>query len=130
MKDRLDSVNGQIVIMGAFRYALGRQTYVVSSVIEWLQENWDILEQKSKFVIMRDTAAELMDGMVGADFDDKRWREFLAWGINQEDKKFETDVRTSVAWKDKLFPLDECSDCGMVYYNCVCSHDLLDREEC
>jgi len=127
-KERLHSVNGQIIIMSAHRYALGRQTYVVSSTIEWLQENWDILEQNSKFVIMRDTASELMDGLVGADFDDKKWREFLAWGLEQEDKEFEEDVRATLKWKNKIFPIDECADCGMIYYNCLCSHEEL--EEC
>jgi hypothetical protein len=80
-KEILTSVNGQIIIMSAHRYALGRQTYVVSSTIEWLKENWEYVADNSRFVILRDTAIALLRDEAGSSMDYECWKEFWNWGI-------------------------------------------------
>jgi hypothetical protein len=80
-KTVLTSLNGQIIIMSAHRYALGRQTYVVSSTIEWLKENWEHVSSQSRFVILRDTAVALLRNEAGGEMDYEHWRDFWNWGI-------------------------------------------------
>ena len=123
--DALSSVNGQIMIMGAHRYALGKRTYVVSSTIEWLKENWDIVSDNSRFTILRDTAQFILDNSGSEHSYVKPWRTFLSWGVKQEDVGFERKIQQAVRYNQEtqIFPLDECGECGMIYYSCVCSHE-------
>lgn len=44
------------LVIGAFRYALGRQSYVVGETAQWLDENWNALSENARFVIRRDLA--------------------------------------------------------------------------
>lgn len=104
-KEVLTDLNGQLVIMGAHRYALGRRTYIVGSIIEWLKENWKYVNEHSRFVILRDTARELMIGDAGDDMDIKCWTEFLKWGM-RDIPELERDVRCAVSYIGKPFPLD------------------------
>jgi len=44
------------MVIGSFRYALGRQTYVVGETAQWLAANWNTLSENARFVIRRDLA--------------------------------------------------------------------------
>lgn len=117
----LKSLNGQIIIMSAHSYALGRRTYVVSSTVEWLKQNWKYVDDNSRFVILRDTAIALIQDRVGDDCDKQEWFNLLNWCL-QDDLELEKKVRNACP-KEFIFPLDTCSKCNMIYYNCLCSHD-------
>jgi len=45
---------GQLMVIAAFRYCLGRQTYIVSACADWLVEQWDNFDFTTKSVIRRE----------------------------------------------------------------------------
>lgn len=72
--DKKISVNEEVVLFCAFRYALGRKTGVVSSVCAELKKNYHSFSTNSRNMI----AQEIQDyqdkyGNVGMDFDNIEW---------------------------------------------------------
>lgn len=81
--------------INAFRYALGRQTYVTAETSSWLISNWGNLTKNARFVIARDLREAIAeddrdrrahDGCgarsfsLGADMDRREWiklRDFI-----------------------------------------------------
>ena len=68
------SINEEIVLSCAFRYALGRMTYVVSSVCEELIRlepilSWNFKERISKEI----TEHQIQYGKAGTSFDNEEW---------------------------------------------------------
>lgn len=103
---KLENQNDQLMVMAAHRYCLGRQSYIVSDCIEWLHVTWWQIESSGQDVILRDTAAALMDNEAGSSYDAIGWKDFLAWGMQQVGEAREKGVKGSVAWKQKPWPLD------------------------
>lgn len=62
------------VLICAFRYALGRRTYVVSEIVNELTTNWSHLSSYSK-VLIRKEIIECND--LGAEMDKKEWAKIL-----------------------------------------------------
>ena len=64
----------RLIAISAFRYALGRMTYMVDHTAGWLERNVDALQAHDRDLIIReiDEAGE-RDGL-GMDFDATRWR--------------------------------------------------------
>jgi hypothetical protein len=48
------------MVMAAFRYCLGRQTYIVGACADWLIEIWPLLADNTRAVIKRDLEAEFL----------------------------------------------------------------------
>ena len=67
----------------ALRYCLGRQSYVVGSCIEFIQQVWDQLPKSSQGVITRDILESFDDGSVGSDYDADAWRSLVRWCFNE-----------------------------------------------
>jgi hypothetical protein len=42
------------MIIAAFRYCLGRRTYVVSDCADWITQNWESFPERCQQVIRRD----------------------------------------------------------------------------
>jgi len=82
----LDGLNGQIMAMAAHRYCLGRQTYVVTSCIEWLKAWWHQIGPETRNVILRDTATALARNDAGSPMDAKDWQGFLDWAKNEKEQ--------------------------------------------
>lgn len=76
-QDLFYSTNGQMVLIGAHRYALGRATYAVSCIAEWLLQNRDSIEDSTRFTMVRDTVEALNRDMAGMDCDRKVWMHFV-----------------------------------------------------
>jgi hypothetical protein len=78
--------------VSAHRYCLGRQTYIVSYCVEWLISIWDILPEKAKMIISRDTETAFKDhaaglgwAPLGGDIDVKEWEKLRAlWSKKDE----------------------------------------------
>lgn len=79
--------NGSIMVTCALRYALGRHTYVPGAVQDWIVNNWDSLDYKTRFLIIRDTFEHLYEEytnnqrdngikFVLDDYDLKSWETF------------------------------------------------------
>ena len=63
-------------IICVFRYALGRQTYIVSEVVEWLENNFDKLEGYHRYAIKKETQEAIDMGII-SDIDLPLWKRVL-----------------------------------------------------
>ena len=48
-----------LMVVAAFRYCLGRRTYIVSHCVDWCIKNWDKFEERSRICIKRDLQSEI-----------------------------------------------------------------------
>ena len=73
----------QLMVIAAFRYCVGRQTYIVGACADWLIEVWPLLSDNTKAVIKRDLEAEFVRD------DEAREREEsykpLGWDCDRKD---------------------------------------------
>ena len=64
----------QLVLICAFRYALGRRTYVVSSVVKAIHQEWGMLQESDKELMVREILEyKTRFGQVGDVFDEDAW---------------------------------------------------------
>ena len=75
----------EMMVLAAFSYCLGRQTYIVSDCVEWLIANWENFSENTRWLIRRDLEAafeldheeRLMRGgrcrYLGSDMDKAEW---------------------------------------------------------
>lgn len=101
---KLSNYDLYFLIIGSFRYALGRQTYIVHETINFLKKNWDHLDFSVKETIIRDLKTEvelhyrtmkiknyssLDDGWVitnlGGKYDIIDWLDFFEW-VNKSEE--------------------------------------------
>ena len=54
----IDLGRDSLMAVAAFRYCLGRRTYIVSDCVEWLCENWQKFPENVRAVIKRDLESE------------------------------------------------------------------------
>lgn len=67
----------QLMHLSAFRYCLGRQTYIVKWFVDWLQENWSKSSYQQK---IKNEIQEALDrDMAGSVMDVKEWTRVLQW---------------------------------------------------
>lgn len=59
----------------AFRYALGRTTYVVSEVVEILIEQWDNLSHYTQLLIISEIKDAIDSNNAGHEMDKSKWME-------------------------------------------------------
>lgn len=77
---KLETDDDQLMALAAFRYCLGRQTYIVRSCIDWLRDVWPQLTANSRSVIERDLAEAIQQNRAGtAAIDLPAWAELLRW---------------------------------------------------
>ena len=67
----------QSILFCAFRYALGRRTYVVSEVVDELVFHWRELEPKYKKIICDEIKDAIDTGNAGMDCDIELWQKVL-----------------------------------------------------
>lgn len=101
----LTGTDGQLMVMAAHRYCLGRQSYIVGACIDWLRLWWGEFERNTKNVIIRDTIEALQDKSAGSDYDHKMWKEFTQWAWEQTDESSRLWCKQAVAHRNKPWPL-------------------------
>jgi hypothetical protein len=101
----LAGTNGQLMVMAAHRYCLGRRSYIVGACIEWLAAWWDGFDVNTKAVIVRDTVQALQDGLAGERMDYEAWRTFGQWAFAKLPEVKQAWVRDAVGYKHKEWPL-------------------------
>ena len=69
--------NPRIILISAFRYALGRATYLPSIIIDELIINWDCLSEFDKKQIQDDIRHAIAHNMCGWDCDIDGWKRIL-----------------------------------------------------
>lgn len=78
IKNKLN-LDQEIVLSCAFRYALGRMTYVVSSVCSELKNNYHALSENTKQRISKEIQEYQNEhGLAGMDFDNDEWNK-IKW---------------------------------------------------
>ncbi len=75
---RIETLDDELVALAAFRYALGRMTYIVSSIVDFLEQNWDNLPAPSQALIHKEIQEAIDQGHAGHDCDVAQWRRLLA----------------------------------------------------
>lgn len=82
------------IIIAATRYAIGRQTYAPSLVVDWIKRHWKIINDTDKQTMFRDLNTEIerhekspTHGYLGADFDAVMWIKFKDWVGAELEKK-------------------------------------------
>lgn len=69
-----------LMLICAFRYALGRHTYVTGAAEEWVREFWPKLQAGTRDCIVRDLKRHIKDWGVSDDSCDMRgWKALLEW---------------------------------------------------
>lgn len=72
------------LIVCAVRYALGRRTYIVSSVVDIAKENISIMQTNTKRAIINSI---LLTEDLGDSFDKKKWEELFILLRNSLEKE-------------------------------------------
>jgi len=76
------------VVLSAFRYALGRSTYIVQDTVIWLMENWYDIPEGTQAIIWKELSeafqadnGRIRDGIkhspLGMDMDRMEWAKLL-----------------------------------------------------
>jgi len=68
------------LIFGAFRYALGRRTYYVGTVVNIILDNWGDLTSNLRFLIIKEIEAAIQDDKAGDEMDIYEWKKILRRG--------------------------------------------------
>jgi hypothetical protein len=74
----LKGVDADLIVMAAMRYCMGRRSYIVSTMVDFLIANWDNLSDSCKSILKRD----LEEAFERDDEDRARGREFSHLGDN------------------------------------------------
>jgi hypothetical protein len=62
-----------IIVFAAFRYALGRSTYIVTDVTDCIQRNASALPASDRAVMVREVRQAIADGRAGMPSDVAAW---------------------------------------------------------
>ena len=78
---KVRTLDDQIVLSCAFRYALGRRTYVVSSVVKTILDNWEVLPETDQDRYKKEIREHKETyGNLGDDCDEEEWNRILFIG--------------------------------------------------
>lgn len=84
-----------IIVISAFRYTLGRMSYVPSMFCEFVKEQWSVLPENTKQILIRELETEVKRNdeqknddnfisLLGHPYDVKQWKDFLEFmKVNQ-----------------------------------------------
>jgi len=81
------------IIVCAFRYALGRSTYMVCRVTDYLIEVWPMLSNKLQDHIVEKIVEALNDGEAGDEVDENLWRDVLSNCDEEHLRRINDDCR-------------------------------------
>jgi len=70
-------LNDEIVLLCAFRYALGRMTYVTGAVSDFIIEKWDELEFGKQQLIKAEIREAIKRNRIGMEMDKTVWKRIL-----------------------------------------------------
>ncbi|HPE06222.1 MAG TPA: hypothetical protein PLW50_00720 [Smithellaceae bacterium] len=76
---RLDfsDVDQTILLFCAFRYALGRSTYVVGTLVDIIGSNWDQMSPLHREMYKREIREAIDRGRAGMEMDVNAWKRIL-----------------------------------------------------
>lgn len=74
------------IIISAFRYAIGRHTYILDETLEFIEEHPTLIDERVKYVMLRDIDNRLSEWDNHWEFDKERMIEFQKWLLELEVK--------------------------------------------
>lgn len=72
------------LLVCSFRYALGRRTGMVSTIADYLKEDWNKLNGWQQKQIQSDISHSIEHGLAGDDCDIVTWKEILKLEVKNE----------------------------------------------
>ena len=87
---KIETDDDRLILIAAFRYALGRCSYMPSVVAGAITQCWPSLTEHDQRLIRREIAEAIERGHAGMSCDVATWRRILALG----DKSEENDVES------------------------------------
>ncbi len=67
-----------LIMMAAFRYALGRQSYMAAHVASWIEQHAGQIRESDARLIIRGIDEQAAQGSLGMEMDERRWRRVQA----------------------------------------------------
>ena len=67
----------ELTLLASFRYALGRQTYIVSEVVENILANWQGLSQNAKDTMKAEIKEAINNNNIGHSIDKESWNKII-----------------------------------------------------
>ena len=74
------------IIISAFRYAIGRHTYILDETLEFIEEHPTLIDERVKYVMLRDIDNCLSEWDNHWEIDKERIIEFQKWLLELEVK--------------------------------------------
>ena len=68
------------IVIYAFRYCLGRHTYAVPEMCDWLVNNWITISAMSQDLIRKEISEAIKRNEAGMSCDVKQWQRVLGLG--------------------------------------------------
>ena len=98
------NVNNEILLFCAFRYAIGRMTYVVSSVVESITKAAPIMHdiEKEKYVKEIIEYYNSNDGNIGMSIDTELWLNLACFLDPENVFTFEANLHNTDKWVDAV----------------------------
>jgi len=70
-------VNQDILLFCAFRYALGRRTYVVGTLVDIIKSNWEHMPKTRREMFKKEIREAIKMDMCGSKYDIEEWEIIL-----------------------------------------------------
>ena len=74
------------IIISAFRYAIGRHTYILDETLEFIEEHPKVIDERVKYVMLREIDSRLSEWDNWWEMDKERIIEFQKWLLELEVK--------------------------------------------
>ncbi|HHA18134.1 MAG TPA: hypothetical protein ENK70_00300 [Methylophaga sp.] len=74
---KIERIHDRVILFCAFRYALGRQTYVVSDAVTAITECWDTIPPSEQLSYHREINEAIHTKRAGMDMDILEWKRIL-----------------------------------------------------
>lgn len=66
-----------VLVFCAFRYCLGRMTYITSTMSELILKYWDKIEDRDRHIIKKEIQEAIANGTAGMEMDIEQWQRIL-----------------------------------------------------
>jgi len=105
MRLKKGDLNDQLMALAAFRYCLGRQSYIVSACPQWLRDTWGQFDRNTRQVVVCDIIEALMDELLSDPGAEKiGWESFGKYGYDALPREDQDWIRESVEYKKNPGP--------------------------
>lgn len=71
-----------LMVVAAFRYCLGRRTYIVSACVDWLLKYWNEIDENTKKLILEETKTAIERGYAGDSCDIQCWEKLVTHSVS------------------------------------------------